>query len=151
MTVYWVLKEIYFADKHHLLKFGRRIHEDSYVAMEDGPVPSYAYDLFKNVKYDRKSRQDYEVSSGQFDVRNDREIVPLRDPDMSVFSDSEIQCLNESIKSISPLGFGALRRKSHDEAWKAASTNAFMKIESIISAMEGGKEALPYLKERMLA
>lgn len=150
-TVYWVLKAIYFADRHHLLKFGRRIHEDSYVAMEDGPVPSYAYDLFKNVKYDRESRRDYKVSVGQFDVRNDREIVPFRDPDMSVFSDSEILCLDESIKSISSLTFDALRRKSHDDAWKAASTNAFMKIEDIITAMEGGKEALPYLKERMLA
>jgi uncharacterized phage-associated protein len=150
-TVYWVLKAIYFADRNHLLEFGRRIHEDAYVAMENGPVPSYAYDLFKNVRYDRRSRGDYQVSAGQFEVKNDLEIVPLRDPDMSVFSESEILCLNKSIKAIAPLSFAALKAKSHDEAWKAASTNAFMKIEDIISAMEGGKEALPYLQERMLA
>ena len=149
--MYWVLKTIYFADRHHLLKFGRRIHEDSYVAMEDGPVPSYAYDLFKNVRYARETRADYGVAAEQFEVRNDHEIVPLREPDMSVFSESEVECLNEWIEIISQLSFGQLRRKSHDDAWKASSTNEFMKIEDIISAMEGGQDALPYLQERILA
>ncbi len=150
-TVYWVLKAIYFADRQHLLKFGRRLHEDRYVAMEDGPVPSYGYDLFKNVRYQRTTRPDYHVSSGQFDVVDERHIVPRRDPDMSIFSKSEISCLNESIAEVSALSFGKLRAKSHDEAWKAASTNGSMKIEDILSAMEGGKEALPYIEERLLS
>ena len=150
-TVYWVLKAIYFADRQHLLKFGRRIHEDSYIAMEDGPVPSYAYDLFKNVKYQRENRQDYLVAAGQFEVRNEREIIPLREPEIGIFSESEIACLNECIQFVSNLSFGQLRHQSHDDAWKAASTNGSMKIEEIVSAMEGGPEALPYLRERMLA
>jgi len=150
-TVYFVLKAIYFADKRHLLNFGRRIHEDSYIAMEDGPVPTYAYDLFKNIKYRRDSRPDYLVAAGQFDVRGDREIVPLREPEMDIFSESEIACLNTSIEFVSGLSFGQLRDQSHDDAWKAASTNGPMKIEEIISAMQGGVEALPHLRERMLA
>lgn len=150
-TVYWVLKMIYFADRHHLLEFGRRLHEDSYIAMEDGPVPTYAYDLFKNVRYNRIHRQDYNVSASQFEVRNGREIVPLRDPDMAHFSASEIQCLNRYIGALSKLSYGEIRDLSHDDAWQAASSNGPMEIEAIISAMDGGKEALPYLRERMLA
>lgn len=150
-TVYWVLKMIYFADRHHLLEFGRRIHDDSYIAMEDGPVPSHAYDLFKNVKFNRTSRPDYPVSAGQFEVRNGREIVPLREARMEFLSVSELQCLNRYIEVLSKLSFPEIRDLSHDDAWKAASTNGPMDIEEIVSAMEGGKEALPYLRERMLA
>src|SRR5262245_11384136 len=101
-TVYWVLKAIYFADRQHLLKFGRRLHDDRYVAMEDGPVPSHAYDLFKNVRYQRSDRSDFSISNGHFTVTDEVHIVPLRDPDMRVFSKSEIACLNESIAEIAP-------------------------------------------------
>jgi uncharacterized phage-associated protein len=149
-TGYWVLKAIYFADRQHLLRFGRRLHEDRYIAMEDGPVPSYGYDLFKNVRYQRTTRADYQVSAGQFEVVDDRQIVPLRDPDMTIFSKSEIACLNESIAEVSALNFGQLRDKSHDDAWKAASTNGAMTLEDIVSAMEGGKAALPYIQDRLL-
>ena len=150
-TVYWVLKIIYFADRHHFLDFGRRIHEDVYVAMEDGPVPSYAYDLYKNVRFNRHFRPDYHISAGQFEIRDRWEIVPLRGPDMSVFSESEVLCLNRYIAALSPLSFGELRDLSHDEAWKAASSNGPMKIEDIVSAMDGGQDALPYLQDRMTA
>ena len=140
-TVYFVLKAIYFADKRHLLNFGIRIHEDSYIAMEDGPVPSYAYDLFKNVKYKRENRPDYLVAAGQFDVRDDREIVPLREPEMDIFSESEIACLNDSIEFVSGLSFRQLRHQSHDDAWKAASTNGAMKIEEIIASSKSRASA----------
>ena len=49
------------------------------------------------------------------------------------------------------MDFGQLRRKSHDDAWKAASANQLMEMEEILMAMEGGAEALPYIKERLLA
>ena len=149
-TVYWVLKAIYFADQQHLVQFGRRLHDDSYVAMEDGPVASHAYDLFKNVKFERRNRRDYSISKGQFDVDQDT-IVPLRDPDLRVLSKSEISCLDQAIKTTSKLSFKKLRDLSHDAAWKAASTNRFMDIEDIVKATDGGADAWPYLQERMLA
>lgn len=150
-TVFWVLKAIYFADRDHVLRFGRRIHNDAYVAMENGPVPSHAYDLFKNVKFDRSSRQDYEISAGQFEVKNENTICPLREPDMRLLSKSERICLDEAIKRTARLSFGRLRDLSHDEAWKAASTNQFMKLEDIVKAMDGGEEAWPHLQERIVA
>ena len=150
-TVYWVMKTIYFADKEHLLRFGRRIHDDSYIAMEAGPVPSYAYDLYKNVKFDRTTHPSYEVSAGQFETPDDRHIVPQRSPNLTHFSTSERLCLDEKIAELSELSFGELKALSHDDAWKAASTNGPMQIEDIIRAMDGGEEALPHLRERMLA
>jgi uncharacterized phage-associated protein len=37
-------KLVYFADKRHLLKYGRTITGDRYFGMEHGPVPSRIYD-----------------------------------------------------------------------------------------------------------
>ena len=149
-TVYWVLKSIYYADRFHTLKYGRRLHDDEYIAMEDGPVGSYAYDLFKNVKFgeSRKFVRGYEVAKGQFSVDGD-EISPLRDYDATALSESELECLAEAITLTNKMSFKQLADYSHDPAWQVAPSNRPMSIESIISAMEGGEEALPYLKERM--
>ena len=39
-----------FADKKHLERYGRFITGDTYSAMENGPVPSFAYDVVKCIK-----------------------------------------------------------------------------------------------------
>ena len=41
-------KLVYFADKEHMLDYGRPITGDRYMAMEYGPVPSFIYDLVKD-------------------------------------------------------------------------------------------------------
>ena len=38
---------MFFADKEHLLDYGRPITGDSYVAMEHGPVPTSTRDILK--------------------------------------------------------------------------------------------------------
>lgn len=43
-----LFKLLYFADKAHLLHYGRPIINDTYVNMDQGPVPSKAYDLVKH-------------------------------------------------------------------------------------------------------
>ncbi|HCC85711.1 MAG TPA: hypothetical protein DEQ06_03790, partial [Porphyromonadaceae bacterium] len=40
-------KILYFADREHLAKYGRRIIHDTFYAMENGPVPSNLYDTVK--------------------------------------------------------------------------------------------------------
>lgn len=149
-TVYWVLKSIYYADRFHTLRYGRRLHDDEYIAMEDGPVGSYAYDLFKNVKFGerRRSVRGYEIAQGQFSVEGDM-ISPMRDHDEAAFSASELECLNEAIALTNQMSFKQLADYSHDAAWESAPSNRPMSIEAIISAMDGGHDALPFLQERM--
>ena len=40
-----LVKLLYFADKYHLLKYGRQISGDSYFALPYGPIPSGALDI----------------------------------------------------------------------------------------------------------
>lgn len=40
-----IFKVLYFADRTHLIKYGRPITGDTYIAMEYGPVPSMIYDM----------------------------------------------------------------------------------------------------------
>src|SRR5690348_12475436 len=47
MTRKRLLKLLYFADREHLLLYGRPIVKDYYVNMDQGPVASRAYDLIK--------------------------------------------------------------------------------------------------------
>ncbi|WP_409530306.1 Panacea domain-containing protein [Shinella sp.] len=47
MGRFHALKTLYYADRAHLQRYGRPITGDRYIAMENGPVPSYAYNAVK--------------------------------------------------------------------------------------------------------
>jgi hypothetical protein len=46
LTMYKILKILFLADRHHLVRYGRTITGDRYAALHDGPVPSRVYDFF---------------------------------------------------------------------------------------------------------
>lgn len=111
-----LFKILYFADLKHIAKYGRPIVGDRYVAMEAGPVPSKIYDILKEVKkFFSKSR-----FSKFFEVNIFSTVSPKQQPDTDLFSDSDIECLDESIKENQGLSWSKLKDKSHDEAWKKA-------------------------------
>jgi len=47
-----VFKILYLAERAHLVKYGRPIVGDTYMAMKYGPVPSFIYDAFKAIRGD---------------------------------------------------------------------------------------------------
>jgi uncharacterized phage-associated protein len=62
LTKMKVSKLLFFADKAHLLCYGRTVIGDRYIKMEFGPIPFSAYNLMK--RDDRATAEDQEV----FDV-----------------------------------------------------------------------------------
>ena len=50
-----ILKLLFFADRYHLRKYGRTISNDSYCAMQNGPVASKTYDLLKSISNEQES------------------------------------------------------------------------------------------------
>ncbi|MBL7712355.1 MAG: SocA family protein [Chitinophagaceae bacterium] len=103
---YSLLKILYFAEQKHLAKYGRPISGDYIVAMKHGPVPSNSYNLVKPQYANPNFTEDEE------------NIIKINGkPDLDALSESDIECLIESINENRNYGFWRLRAKSHDNAY----------------------------------
>jgi uncharacterized phage-associated protein len=137
-----LFKILYFADQKHLATYGTSISGDLYVAMAHGPVPSKLYDVFKGV---RDSIGFEEQFANLFEIQGAYNINAKQKPNLEVLSESNVECLEESIAENHALTFDQLTRKSHKSAWDAA-TNDEMNVIEI--AKEGGasEEMLKYIE-----
>ena len=133
--MYTALKVIYFADKDHLSKYGRSISCDRYVAMRHGPVPSGLYDMIKDVR-------DNHIEPTAFRIENGNKIYPLREPELDLLSETDIEILDESMEQYGSMSFSKLKRQSHDAAHKAADQNDFIPAEAFIKSVPGGDDLL---------
>lgn len=144
-TFHTISKVIYFADKLHLQRYGRLICGDSYVAMKHGPVPSEIYDMMKDVRGDGFS-EHWQTAREAFQVKGKATVVPSKAPDLDVFSDSDLECLAESIKTYGHLDFARLTELSHDAAWKATDDNDMIDLEQIAATLPDGPALIQHLR-----
>jgi len=95
------LKLIYFADRYHLRKYGRPIVGDTYWAMKFGPVGSNLLniaDLSEN-KLEKNALQYTREYLGHPKGDTKRlEVVSKKEVDLDVFSQSDIDALENSYK-----------------------------------------------------
>ncbi|SDC86512.1 Panacea domain-containing protein [Niabella drilacis] len=103
---YSLLKILYFAEQKHLARYARPITGDNIIAMEYGPVPSISYD---EIKYSKVNPQYFSIE--------DNVVVAKSKANTDVLSDSDLECLDESIAENKHLSFGDLKKKSHDAAY----------------------------------
>lgn len=148
--IYKILKIIYFADLIHLAKNGRLITEDSYIAMDNGPVPSTAYDFIKIARGSSfLSFPNNNEILNSLKIVDDRTIKSTRDCNLDFLSQSEIEALEQSIKENINLSFGELKKKSHDEAYNKTTKNKYansiIDMEDII-VMLNNPDLLDYYK-----
>lgn len=122
ITQYYIGKVMFFADREHLLDFGRPISGDRYLAMEHGPVPSVIRDLLK-----RDSDYPDEVIdhlSSRVIIRDDgnkRKVTSLGSNEFPSLSETDRAYLSSAIESYADLSFSELKRISHlDPAYSAA-------------------------------
>ncbi|MBA4318488.1 MAG: hypothetical protein C0412_08810 [Flavobacterium sp.] len=141
--LYHVLKIIYFADKEHLSRYGRFINGDSYVAMKDGPVPSQSYDIIKALRGDGLYGLNKEDLNSVTIVEN--EVKPNRKANLDFLSETDIECLDESIKKYKDYTFNDLHKESSDAAYDAADRNNFMSIIDIAKTLKNSDEVVLYL------
>ena len=127
-------KILYFADEKHLSRYGRTITTDSYNALRNGPVPTIIYDCIKGVNNCTHVYYKYRGFEGKISVKG-LYITPLEEADRDQLSETDIECLNESIAENSGLSFDELTEKSHGLAWRSVGEN------KPISFMEMAKEA----------
>lgn len=121
---YHVVKTIFYADKYHLNKYGRPVIGDVYKKMPAGPVPSLVLDIinFNSLMLDQEiiSRSLQSFTVVQEDKR--KLIASKRDADLSEFSETDIECLDQAFAFCKDKTFDALCKITHKEkAWKNAT------------------------------
>jgi len=137
-----ISKIFYFSDKLHLQRYGRPVFSDSYIAMKYGPVPSYAYDVFKLARGDGGLMAQI-TAEGAFEVQGES-VVPIREAQLVFFSESDLECINDTIKTYGSETFARLTTESHDSAWCEADANGEISLRSIIESLPNGIEILEF-------
>jgi len=132
-------KILYFADQMHLSKYGRPVIGDTYVKMNYGPVPSYVKNIVDG---------NIDILSKKIEVYDDMFIRPLAEPNLDFLSESDLECLIESINENRNLSFKQLTDKSHDYAWNNATWQ--MDYEDILKAVCNDEKMLQYVQANML-
>ncbi|MBD2801423.1 SocA family protein [Xenorhabdus sp. M] len=145
--IYHIGKILYFADRKHLDRYGRLITGDTYIAMKDGPVASNTYDMIKLARGNGRYVPDgCDIQNIRFSLSVDgREIRAYRTPDDDVFSDSDIECIDEAIAEIGHLTFAKIRTMSHDSVWQHADENGEISIVSLAGTCRDSEKLIDYL------
>ena len=125
IDIYHVAKILYYAEKTHLNRYGKPIIGATYIRMEFGQVPSEVRDLItKNAwmvdpDYLDRFSAAIEVNKEPYD-----KLKPLRNADLDYFSDTDIECLEESLIKLQHLTFGQIKKMSHHErSWLETEQN----------------------------
>jgi len=130
-----LFKLLYFADKRHLLTYGRPIIGDRYIKMDHGPVPSKGYNLVK--RDERANAEDQELFDAYVTVQGN-DLKTVNPPNLAYLSETEIEVLDEVVREYGLLTAGQLSKLSHrDPAWMNAELNSDMDLRWIFV---GGSE-----------
>lgn len=135
-----ISKVLYFADKAHLLRYGRPVTGDVYIAMAHGPVPSGIYDLLRRDPFlPEELLKDLDAA-----VEIDRPHVrAFRSANEEVLSGSDIEMLNQAWARYAELPFRELSRLSHQErAYVEASPNGAMDVELLVGEDDPDRDDL---------
>lgn len=145
-----IFKILYFADRNHLSDFGRTITGDFYVAMDDGPVPSKIYDIFKIVRGDglfsSEKKAEFEP---YFKVQNWMFLIPQKDADLDYLSASDIEELDNSITAYGALSWDEVREKSHDFAWRSTVKDHAIDLQNIMRENGEEEEYINFISEHI--
>lgn len=110
------LKLLYFADKAHLLRYGRPIFGDDYYGMAHGPVPSFAYDMIKAAFGPKAPTQDLIGKYLNVDSTGPLPTFTAKcEPDTDAFSMSDMEVLEQTIQKYGDKDASELRRLAHQE------------------------------------
>lgn len=135
LTPFFAGKILYFADVDHLRKFGRPITGDSYYALENGPVPTFAYDILKGGVAEPTKSSAMGALSHQ--KRKHPTFSVKRKADLSFFSKTDLECLDHAIEHCLRHSFGEISDETHGHvAWTNASLNEKMSFEDMLAGAE---------------
>ncbi len=145
-----IFKILYFAQRQHLVLYGRTIIDDTFQARQKGPVSGFV----------RKGLKLIENSGTGINVRKGNQcqiITSSESADTDELSISEIKCLDKYINDFKSMKSEDVSRISHDDkAWQNAFDRSkidpqlrFMTILEIAEAGGASPSTLAYIKENL--
>jgi uncharacterized phage-associated protein len=146
LDFYRILKVLFFADKEHLVRYGRPVLGDRYIAMEHGPVPSVVYNMLKEDPFLAPETLKL-VREAIRVVRNEGPpkvyAVEGRSPDLRLLSRSDVEVLGSSLAKYGAMSFSRLKEITHAErAYIEAPLNGEMNYELMIDQDVPRRDAL---------
>jgi len=153
ITQYYVCKVIFFADREHILDYGRPISGDKFVAMEHGPVPSSVLNLLKldsgwpdEILDVLQSRVVIETDG------NKQHIISRGNQDVPALSGSDKEYLLAALQQYGHMSFGRLKQISHEDpayeaAWEQPGNANEMNIDLWFDALDDPVKAKKQIEE----
>jgi uncharacterized phage-associated protein len=137
LTKKQICKLLYFADKEHLLRYGRTITGDRYNALPHGHVPSAGLDVM-NGREKHVGKGPVEALR-RYGKLNGWVFEVYRSPDLKVFSRSDREVLDKISNEMGHLTAKQLEDRSHQEpSYKKTEANDRVAFELFF---EGHPEA----------
>jgi uncharacterized phage-associated protein len=123
-------KLLYFADRQHLLKYGRPITGDTYYCMKNGPIPTASLGQIQDVLAEHPTG-DHDPRFDEYfsvDRRNKYpQFIATKAPDLDVFSVTDIEVLQEVADRFGKKTGWQLRDLSHEDACVKAADEERLK------------------------
>lgn len=124
------IKLIWLSDRLHLRKYGRTITGDVYFAMPLGPVPSTTRDILEHNKYSL-SDDELNYTSEFLTVVSDYEYASTKEPNLKVFSKTDIEAIDEVFNVYGHMEPFSLSNVSHAfPEWKRYESALKQKLAS---------------------
>lgn len=155
-----LFKILYFAQRQHLVTYGRTIIDDTFQARPYGPISGFIRKGLKLIELSHDLPDDFKQFGEDICVQQQEKcqlIVSDSKPDMDELSGSEIKCLDIYINEFRDMDSKEVSSLSHeDAAWKKAFDRArkdpqmrFMTIMEIAEAGGANPNTLAYIKENL--
>ncbi|MDE5846251.1 MAG: SocA family protein [Muribaculaceae bacterium] len=150
-----LFKILYFAQRDHLVRYGKVIVDDSFKALKHGPVPTYTYKGLQ-IAEGKVLEGDFEYFLSGIEVR-DKKVFALVHPDMDYISGADRRSLDASIDKYKDTDPYDLSDLSHDSAWQEAILRMkddpqknFITLIDIARAGNATEEMIDYIREKQI-
>ncbi|MFK7030681.1 Panacea domain-containing protein [Flavobacterium oreochromis] len=143
-----IFKILYFSDRDHISEYGRSITGDTYIAMQDGPVPSKIYDILKSVRGDGYFKDNGKFSK-LFEIEKWDLVFPKEEPNLKSLSKTDIEMINNALSKYGDLTWDEVREKSHDYAWSNTALNTPISIDNLVFETGNNEDYLDYIKQNL--
>lgn len=116
ITQYYIGKIIFFADREHLIDYGRSITGDRFVAMEHGPVPSAIRDILKSDSGSPDEFLDYLDERVVIEHKGNKQHIYSKEKrEYPSLSGSDKEYLEKAFADYNKMSFSDLKQVSHED------------------------------------